>query len=59
MSQQTRTFQQNTIKDYTASGQLNQLYYYVEMELPGRLRPHAKVRYMPATYPPGQLPLGA
>jgi len=57
MPQQTRTFQTNIIKQYQQCGQLEQLYYYVEIELPTTLRATPKARYMPATYPAGHIPV--
>lgn len=56
--QQTTTFQKSIIRHYTRLGRLNEVYYYVQMELPRSLRPNAKERYfMPATYPDGFIPV--
>lgn len=45
------------ITEATARGELNNLVYYVDMQLPRDLRPTPDAANMPATDPPGQLPV--
>lgn len=54
---QTRTWQRKVIDGARAKGEVDQLYWFVEMDLPSTIRPAKGARYMPATYPPGFVPV--
>lgn len=54
---QTRTWQKKIIDGAVKAGEISDLYWFVEMDLPSTIRPNQRARYMPATYPPGFVPV--
>ena len=56
MTRQTRTWQRRILAAAQADGTLSDLLWFVEMDLPPRLRPRPDARYMPATFPAGWIP---
>lgn len=54
---QTRTWQRKVIDGATKAGEIGDLYWFVEMDLPSTIRPAQGARYLPATYPPGFVPV--
>lgn len=59
MPTQTRSFQRRVIDDAKRKGELCQLYWFVEMDLPPSLRPKPHIRNLPASFPAGFVPVVA
>ena len=57
MGTQTRTWQRKVIEQAKTAGDLPRLFWFIEMDVPAGLRPSPAARYMPATYPPGFVPV--
>lgn len=56
---QTKRWQERTLEAAAQRGELGRLYWFIEMEVPAHLRPRPDARYMPASYPPGFVPVVA
>jgi hypothetical protein len=57
MPSQSRTWQRQIIAAAQAAGDLDRLRWFVEMDVPPRLRPSPRAQYIPASDPPGQVPV--
>lgn len=57
MATQNRTWQRRRIDDAKTAGDLPRLFWFIEMDLPAGLRPRPDARHLPATYPPGFVPV--